>query len=162
MSRLEEQRKDQEKVFLTQKKRLKQKYKNIMGQLRHEQVMTTYFITRRQTEEWIHSFHHSFFTLYFIYNFTRIDTSTRSDLTHLHHQTFILICTVTIGVLGFVTLRDRRIFFIYHLIWRFTSATLGLKLFDLLLKSIDFFFQPSLFSIVWVTYRNTINYLWLL
>lgn len=55
MGRVAEQQKDQEKAFISQKKRLKKKYKNILSQLRHEQVMTTFYVTRRQTEYWASS-----------------------------------------------------------------------------------------------------------
>ena len=35
MSRLEEYRQDKEKVYVREQKRLKQKYKNVLAQLRH-------------------------------------------------------------------------------------------------------------------------------
>ncbi len=84
-------------------------------------------------------------------------------LAHFHHQTLVLVRTVTVGVFYFVALRNGGILFVDHLIWSLTSsATFGFKLFDLSLKSQDFFSQPFLFSIVRVTYFIAINYLWLL
>jgi hypothetical protein len=46
VSRLEERRKDQEKNYALERKRLRQKYKNVLSQLRHEQRMTLHFVTR--------------------------------------------------------------------------------------------------------------------
>jgi hypothetical protein len=46
MGKLEERRHDQEKSFMLERKRLKQKYKNVLSQLRHEQRMTLHFVTR--------------------------------------------------------------------------------------------------------------------
>ena len=39
MSRLEEYRKDKERVYLREQKRLRQKYRNVAHQLEHEQTM---------------------------------------------------------------------------------------------------------------------------
>jgi hypothetical protein len=51
MSRLEEQRLDQEVAFTSERKRLRQKYKNVLSQLKHEQKMTLQFVARRQTTQ---------------------------------------------------------------------------------------------------------------
>lgn len=45
--RLEENRQDKEKIYLREQRRLRQKYKNVLGQLRHEQTME-----RAEWEEW--------------------------------------------------------------------------------------------------------------
>lgn len=45
-ARLQERRHDQQKSFMLEKKRLKQKYNNVLSQLRHEQRMTLQFVSR--------------------------------------------------------------------------------------------------------------------
>lgn len=49
MSRLEEYRQDKEKVYVREQKRLKQKYKNVLAQLRHEQAMEISALNRALT-----------------------------------------------------------------------------------------------------------------
>lgn len=39
VTRLEEYRRDKERVYLREQRRLRQKYKNVMQQLRHEQAL---------------------------------------------------------------------------------------------------------------------------
>ena len=39
IGRLEEYRQDKERVYLREQKRLKQKYRNVMQQLKHDQTM---------------------------------------------------------------------------------------------------------------------------
>jgi len=39
VSRLEEYRRDKERVYLREQRRLRQKYKNVMQQLRHDQTV---------------------------------------------------------------------------------------------------------------------------
>ena len=51
MSRLEEYRQDKEKIYLREQKRLKQKYKNVLAQLRHEQAMELCTLNRMLTFE---------------------------------------------------------------------------------------------------------------
>lgn len=47
MRRLEEERADQEKLYLQERRRLKQKYRNVLSQLKHEQRMTMQYFVHR-------------------------------------------------------------------------------------------------------------------